>query len=340
MVTKLAFTYSHSLGIYSIAPGRGFNHPIDLTIDDGGTVYVLDRGGSDTPVRTNYKRISKLTVDEEHRGTFVIGGVVEGAMMWPVAVVVGPDGNLYISDEALHSVHIFSVDGAFLGAWGRQGSGDGQFDRPSGIAFDPEGNLVVADALNGRLQRYTSGGRYLGGWAGPGTGDGQLQMPWGVAVDKAGSVYVADWGNDRIQKFDAGGMHLATFGSSGHGDGQFTRPSSVDTDDDGNIYVADWGNERVQVLAPDGSFLAKFRGDSGLSKWAEDYFTSNQSELEERQKADMAPDVDFAPGDLARDQAAATEKYFWGLASDRVDSQGRVYVTETCRHRVQVYQRG
>jgi len=96
------------------------------------------------------KRISKLTVDEEHRGTFVIGGVVEGAMMWPVAVVVGPDGNLYISDEALHSVHIFSVDGAFLGAWGRQGSGDGQFDRPSGIAFDPEGNLTVMNQAGGR----------------------------------------------------------------------------------------------------------------------------------------------------------------------------------------------
>ena len=113
MVTKLAFTYSHSLGIYSIFPGRGFNHPIDLTIDDEGTIYVLDRGGSDTPVRLNYKRVSKLTVDEEHRGTFVIGGVVEGAMMWPVAVVVGPDGNLYISDEALHRVHIFSKDGTF-----------------------------------------------------------------------------------------------------------------------------------------------------------------------------------------------------------------------------------
>jgi DNA-binding transcriptional regulator/RsmH inhibitor MraZ len=54
----------------------------------------------------------------------------------------------------------------------------------------------------------------------------------------------------------------------------------------------------------------------------------------------MAPDVDFpADDDLARNQSAATEKYFWGPASARVDSQGRVYVTETCRHRVQVYRR-
>ena len=340
MAAKPTFTYSHSLGIYSIAPGRGFNHPIDLTIDGQGTIYVLDRGGSDTPVRCNYKRISKLTVDEEHRGTFVIGGVVDGAMMWPAAVVVGPDGNLYISDEAQHGVHVFSVDGAFLGKWGSKGSGDGQFDRPAGIAFDPQGNLVVADAFNGRLQRYTKDGRYLQGWSRPGTGDGELNMPWGVSVDDDGNVYAADWGNDRVQKFDADGRHLATFGSSGHGDGQFKRPSSVDTDREGNVYVADWGNERVQVLAPDGAFLAKFRGDSGLSKWAEDYFTSNQSELEERQKADMAPDVDFPlDEDLARNQAATIEKYFWGPAAARVDSQGRVYVAETCRHRVQVYRR-
>ena len=143
-----------------------------------------------------------------------------------------------------------------------------------------------------------------------------------------------------MQKFDADGRHLATFGSSGTGDGQFVRPSSVDTDEDGNIYVADWGNERVQVLGPDGSFLAKFRGESTLSKWAKEYFISNQDELRERENADMEPQAAFSPDDLPRDESATIEKYFWGPASVKVDLQGRVYVTETCRHRVQVYQRG
>ena len=337
--TQLTYKYSRSLGIYSMVPGRGFNHPVDLALGDDGTIFVLDRGGSDTPVRINYKRVTRVTADEEYRGVFPIGNLPEGGTMWPVAIAIGPDGNLYISDEALHSIHIFSTDGAFLGAWGRQGSGDGQFDRPAGVAFDGEGNLVVADTLNGRIQRYTKEGRYLGGWAGPGSGDGELNMPWGVSVDASGSVYVADWGNDRVQKFDAAGRHLATYGSSGTGDGRFLRPSSVDTDEYGNIYVADWGNERVQVLGPDGGFIAELRGEATLSRWAEEYFSANLDELEERQKADMEPKVDFPPEDLARNQAASIEKYFWGPVSVKVDPQGRIYITETCRHRIQIYQR-
>ena len=71
-------------------------------------------------------------------------------------------------------------------------------------------------------------------------------------------------------------------------------------DQDGDIYVADWGNERVQVLHSDGRFLDSFRGDAGLSKWSDDYFKANQDELEERQKADMEPELDLWPDDGPR----------------------------------------
>jgi DNA-binding beta-propeller fold protein YncE len=339
VTTQVAFKYSHSIGIYCIFPGRGFNHPIDLTIDGDGTIYVLDRAGSDTPLRIRDKRITRFTADEQYLGSIVIGGMPERGMLWPASIAIGGD-NIYVSDEALHRINILSKDGRFLGYWGAHGSGEGQFDRPSGIAFDLQGNLLVADAMNHRIQRYTGEGRFLGGWGSRGRADGMFNLPWGLAVDAKGSIYVADWGNDRIQKFDAGGKHLASFGSSGQGDGQFLRPSAVDTDGEGNIYVADWGNERVQVLGPSGRFQAKFRGESTLSKWAQDYFIANQGELKERQKANMEPHLDLPPDDQARHQSAATEKYFWGPASVKVDQQGRVFVVETCRHRVQVYQRG
>ena len=170
----------------------------------------------------------------------------------------------------------------------------------------------MVDGLNNRIQRYTKDGRFLGQWGKGGHGPGELNLPWGIAVDGVGAVYVADWRNDRIQKFDAQGGFLASYGTSGRGDGEFSRPSGVSVDGEGNIYIADWGNERVQVLGPDGGFLAKFRGESGLSKWGESYFIANQDELEERQKADLEPELNLSPtGDL-REESASIEKFFWG----------------------------
>ena len=163
-------------------------------------------------------------------------------------------------------------------------------------------------------------------------------MPWGITVDEAGDAYVADWRNDRIQKFDADGKHLASWGTSGQSDGEFYRPSGVAVDREGNVYVADWGNDLVQVLGPDGSFLAKFSGESGLSKWAENWFaTSHPDLLEERQTADMEPDLEPLPDDFLREEPAAIEKLFWAPTSVTVDAQGRIYVVDTCRHRIQVY---
>jgi hypothetical protein len=34
------------------------------------------------------------------------------------------------------------------------------------------------------------------------------------------------------------------------------------------------------------------------------------------------------------------EQYFWGPASVNLDREGRLYVTESARHRVQVYEGG
>jgi DNA-binding beta-propeller fold protein YncE len=335
-LTQDLYRYSHTIGFYA-QNGRGFNNPVDVAFGRDGVLYVLNRAGSDVEVRMLYKRVTMCTLDEDYLGEFSSGGPEDGQLMWPAAIAIDADGNVYISDEALHRISIFDAQGRFLGKWGVKGSGAGMFDRPAGLAFDRDQNLLVVDGLNNRIQRYTKDGRFLEQWGRGGRGHGELNLPWGIAVDRAGAAYVADWRNDRIQKFDAQGEFLTSYGTSGRGDGKLSRPSGVAVDGEGNIYVADWGNERVQVLGPDGSFLAKFRGESGLSKWGESYFIANQDELEERQKANLEPALSLSPTDDLREESASIEKLFWGPISVKVDEQGRLYVVESCRHRIQVY---
>ena len=330
------YKYSYSMGLYALL-GRGFNNPVDVAFGVGDLMYVLNRVGPEVTARMPYKRISICNRNQDYLGEFSTGGTGAGEIMWPASIAVGPDGNVYVSDEVLNRVSIFDPKGGFLSMWGVKGSEKGQLNRPAGIAFDPDGNLLVADGLNHRIQRFTSEGRFLDAWGVQGTSNGEFNIPWGISLDNDGNIYVADWRNDRIQRFDSQGRHLTTIGESGDGDGQLKRPSGVAINQSGHILVTDWGNERVQVFDSDGSFVTKYRGESGMSKWADDYFTANTDEFEERQKADMEPEPNGQPSEYVREQSAAVEKLFWGPTSVRLDDEGSMYVVESCRHRIQVY---
>ena len=338
MTTKTSYQYSHTIGFLSNRD-RGFQHPVDLALDSQGLLYVLNRVGPEVSVRIPYKRITICTVDQEYLGEISTGGTGDGEIWWPSALAFDSEDKLYVADEALHRVSVFSTDGRFLAKWGTQGSGHGEFDRPSGMAFDSDDNLYVTDSLNHRIQKYARDGRCLGQWGELGTGSGQFNMPWGIALDSKGYLYVSDWRNDRIQKMDPTGKFIAQWGSSGEGAGQFNRPAGIAVDEDGNMYVADWGNERVQVISQQGEVLAVLRGDSVDSAWAQDYFLANPDEGAARRAADLEPVVD-PPQEKLRETSANVEKLLWGPTAVKLDNQGRIYIVDSCRHRLQVYRKG
>ena len=337
MQTATKFRYSHTVGFMALQGGRGFATPVDMAFDKDGIMYVLSRGGSDSDEMTISKRVTKCTVDEKYLSQFSTGGDGDGELTWPSSIVIDGDERVFVSDDALHRISVFSKEGEFLHKWGRKGDGEGEFNSPAGMALDGDGNLLVVDSLNNRIQRYTTHGVFLSQWGSAGQGEGEFNMPWGIATDLNNDVYVADWRNDRIQKFNPEGRYLASWGGSGSGDGELNRPSGLCVDSEGNLYIADWGNERVQVLAQDGTFLSKFRGESGMSKWAHEYFSANMHEFEEREKADLEPQVDLPENDYLRNESANVEKLFWGPTTVKIDDQGRIYVVDTGRARVQIY---
>ncbi len=335
--TAAKLQYSHTVGFMSLQGGRGFANPVDLAFDADGIMYVPSRGGTDAFDDYVSKRVTRCTVDEEYLGEFSYGGTEDGRIMWPSSIALDGEGRSYVSDEALQRISVWDKDGQYLYKWGRQGSSEGEFNRPSSVMFDADGVLLVSDSLNHRVQRYTSKGEFLSQWGSAGDGEGEFNMPWGLASDTDGNIYVADWRNDRIQKFTAGGEFLQAWGGSNAEDGAFNRPSGLAVDADGVLYVADWGNERVQVLTQEGERLANLRGESGLSKWAHEYFTTNMDELEERERANMAPELEYPPGDQLRQESAMVEKLFWGPTTVKIDAAGQVYVVDTARARIQVF---
>jgi DNA-binding beta-propeller fold protein YncE len=314
------FAYSHSVGRNEFA-GTGFRNPFDLALGANDTVYVVNRSYENRPDGIH---ITVCTLNEEFIREFGSCGEGDGEFIWPSGIALDGEENVYVTDEWLNRISIFSKHGNFLRHWGNPGAGDGELHGPAGLAFADDGTLMLVDSKNHRVQKFTPDGRYLGQFGSFGSGPGQLNLPWGIALDKDGLVYVADWRNDRVQKFTADGQWVASFGRSGKAVGQFNRPSGVAVDEDGEIYVADRENDRVQILAPDGRFIAALTGDHQLSKWGKEKLMSNPDMIRQRALA------------VAHDHGAF-EKSFSHPCAVRVDDQNRIAVLDSTRGRIQVY---
>ena len=327
--------YRMTLGMTTME-GRGFYAPTDVAIAPDGRMYVTNRSLEGV---ARGVRLTVLDIDSEYYGTFASYGTDAGQLVWPSGCAIDSRGRVYVSDEYLHRISVFDREGAALSVWGEPGAAEGQLDTPSGLAFDAHDNLYVADTYNHRVQKFTADGRFLASIGGPGDGAGEFNLPWGLTVGPDGSVYVADWGNDRVQKFSPDGEHLASFGTTGRADGEFHRPSGVAVDADGRIYVSDWGNERVQALDADGGFLQMVRGESTLSAWAANFLSINVEEGAARSRANLEPEIEYVVDD-PHEESSHIEKYFWSPVSIKLDRQGNLYITESNRHRIQVYRCG
>ncbi|MFP6635562.1 MAG: 6-bladed beta-propeller [Dehalococcoidia bacterium] len=334
MTTKIqgaTFRYSHTIGRGEEA-GTGFKNPVSVARGDGDLMYVVSRAYD---YRSDSKRITVCTVGEDYIGEIGNAGRLGGEMMdsgesdapgsmvWPTSVALDKAGNVYVSDEWLNRIAMFSSDGEWLGAWGTQGDADCEVDQPAGIAFDSEDNLYVVDTGNNRIQKFTKDGQFLAKWGQEGSGDGEFDMPWGIGLDADNNVYIADWRNDRIQKFAPDGSFLMAFGESGSEDGQFNRPADVAVDKEGLIYVADWRNDRVQVFDAEGRFITEIIGDATLSKWGITKLDANP---------DMKMQRDIAQG-LER------EKFLRGPMGVVVDDQDQVFIVDSQRNRIQIYRK-
>ena len=315
MVGGRVFDYSHQVG------GREMLGDVALALGEGDDVYTL--------VRQAYLiGVLRLTIgstpgDEEIVGMFGKRGDGDGAFVWPTGIAVDSDYNVYVTDEWLNRVTVFSRDGAYLGHWGEAGSAEGQLRGPSGIDFDANGDLYIVDSLNDRVQKFTADGVFLGAWGSSGSGPGELDRPWGLAVDGAGNVYVADHKNHRVQKFGPAGDYLMEFGSYGSGRGELNRPSGVAVDSDGDVYACDWANSRVQIFAPDGEFLTSLIGNAQTpSKWFQETIDANDDVMKARRLVDtLEPEWRLAlPCDLVFDAA-----------------RSRLIIADTQRRRVQIY---
>ena len=192
------------------------------------------------------------------------------------AVLLGPEGELYVGDGHSRLISVFDSTGALVRTLGRRGAGPGEIEGLQDLGWVGD-TLVAMDSENGRLTRLTRRGEYAGQWpfmraSGPGVrlhnaGVDELYS-FAIRVDRSesggqpGSVW-ARWGPegalDTVPRALAGvapaeGSHELCRAADG---------LSVFTNPVGEILVVRPAPGGTQAVARSSSYHVAFVGPAG-----------------------------------------------------------------------------
>ena len=217
-----------------------FISPHGIHVDSQGNVWVTDGSGKGAKGH----QVFKFSPDGKVLMTLGKAGITgdgPDTFNQPSDVFVAPSGDIFVADghggNSNARIVKFSKDGKFMKAWGKKGSGPGEFETPHALAMDSSGRLFVADRGNSRIQIFDQDGRFLAQWK-------QFGRPSGLFIDKNDTLYVADTQSD--EKTNPGYPKGIRIGSAK--DGKVTALISdadpdgtgegVAADADGNLYGA------------------------------------------------------------------------------------------------------
>ena len=194
-----------SSGNFVKSMGAGlFVFPHSLYVDKQDNLWITDCGVKNG----KGNQVFKLSPDGKILMTLGKKGVLGGSpdnFVGPTDVAIATNGDILVADghAALKlgggefygntgktegprmRILKFSEDGKFIKAWGKEGTGLGEFNVPHGIAVDSTGRVFVADRGNNRIQFFDQDGKYLGEWK-------QFGKPCGIFIDANDNLYVAD----------------------------------------------------------------------------------------------------------------------------------------------------
>lgn len=264
-------------------------------------------------------------------------------LLQPYGTAVDSKGNLYVADQRVGAIFIFSTDENRNVDMIKNGV-HAHFVRIIGLAMDDSDRLFVSDPGLKHVLVFDKDRKaedvITEGMASPGA----------LAIDTNNRLlYVADIDLDQILVYDADTLKpLRKIGTGGRhheltSPGDFSKPAGVAVDQEGNLYVADSMNNRIEIFDADGQFISMF----GKAGDGPGYFARPKG---------VAIDSDghIWVADGAQDRVQVFNKegqllisfgghgllpgQFQGLVSISIDKNDRVFTTEIYPGRAQEFQ--
>jgi sugar lactone lactonase YvrE len=254
--------------------------PSAMAVHPNGTLYFID--GNRVRMITGRDTVQTIAGTGDSGDGGDGGKALSAQLNSPKALVIDPDGDVFIADTGNNRVRKVDTAGKIVTVAGTGDagySGDGEqavgarLNAPTGLAVGFGGSLFIADTLNHRVRMVTSDG-VISTVAGTGTAAytfeggpataAPLNLPEALAFDSEGNLYIEDLGNDRVRKVDLAGAIVTVAGTGVpgfSGDGQPASAAEMSlashglgsgqalaVDSQGNLYIADAGNERIREV--------------------------------------------------------------------------------------------
>lgn len=183
-----------------------------------------------------------------------------------------------------------------------RGVGVGQVNKPRSVTVDLHDNLYVVD-MTGRVQKFSSNGTFALQWQMPETDIGRAK---GMCRDLQGNVVVVEPHYSRVNHYTPEGRLALQWGVHGTEPGRIAFPRAAAVNTRNEIYVTEYSAaERVQ----------RFRLPAREARGETVEFLNGFGQM------------GSGPGEFNRPEGIA------------VDRQDRVYVADSCNHRIQVFDR-
>jgi len=214
-----------------------FLRPHGLKFDPEGNLWAVDDLGHIV-----------VRLDAAGRVRMVLGrkgqlGETHENFNRPTDVAFASTGDFYVSDGYGNSrVVKFTKDGRFVKAWGRKGTGEGEFNLPHTVAVDRRGRVYVGDRENRRMQVFDADGNFLAQWK-------HVGSPWGLFITEDQSLYMCDGYANRVLKLNLEGQILGSVSGPGKTPGLLDFAHHLAVGPSGAIYVAEIKNWRAQKFA-------------------------------------------------------------------------------------------
>jgi sugar lactone lactonase YvrE len=223
----------------------GLRSPRGLLLGFDGNLYVSSFN-TNSVLRYDGSTGAPLPAPGKPDAVFVTPG--DGGLTGAAGMILGRDGNLYVSSRTNNNVLRYSgTTGDFLDAFVREGTSE--LNNPRGLVFGPDGNLYVNSFGTNSVLRYDgSTGAFLGTFA---SGNALAENNTSV-FGPDGNLYVTNSNSatNSILRFNGTtGEFMDIFVSPGSGG--LTFPNGLVFGPDNNLYVC--SRDSNSVLRYDGT---------------------------------------------------------------------------------------
>ena len=260
----------------------------------------------------------------------------------PTDVALDSRGRIFVMDGLNCRVAVFSASGEPLHDFGTCGEGPGQMRMPVGLGLSPADEVFVADTGNHRIQVFSTAGRFLRAFPLRTGADADPTDVMPIALED--SCYVVDNDAHEIQVYRARtGAFVRAWGGHGKNLGEFRYPATIAVDAYNHLYVVDVMNARVQTFDPFGNEARE------ITHWG---VTRGRVFRPKGVAVDRDGDIYVSDSYMEVVQVFRNRGVFRGILGDeegrirrftaptniKLDSTGRLLVTETRANRVSVLQ--